>query len=193
MEKERILFEPFVIIERMSEEEYKNGGAALSIYYCFMESPFGKMIVASTSKGVCYMAFVDDEAEALATLQKKFPRAAYHRQAQHNILRKIGLFFTQSGRKPEAITLHLKGTDFQLDVWKALLKIPMGSFSTYKEIAAAVNNPYASRAVGTAVGDNPIVFLIPCHRVICTSGKLGGYHWGVERKAAIIKWERVEG
>ncbi|HOY05862.1 MAG TPA: methylated-DNA--[protein]-cysteine S-methyltransferase [Saprospiraceae bacterium] len=182
------LHDLFVNIEGMTPGEYKNGGAHLSINYSFAESPFGNILVASTSKGICYMAFADDGAKALEDLQQHFPNAQYRQMldlAQQNAL----YIFTHDWSKLHEIKLHLKGTDFQLKVWETLLKIPMGKLTTYGNIAQKIDRPKASRAVGTAIGDNPVAFLIPCHRVIQSTGLLGGYHWGTARKTAMIGWE----
>lgn len=182
------LHDLFVNIEGMTPGEYKNGGENLSIHYSFSESPFGDIIVAATSKGVCHLAFTDDPKEAFHILQEKFPNARYSETV--DAIQQNALFiFTQDWSKLGEIKLHLKGTAFQLKVWNALLEIPMGRLTTYGNIASKLNNPNASRAVGTAIGDNPVAFLIPCHRVIRSSGELGGYHWGLTRKAAIIGWE----
>jgi AraC family transcriptional regulator of adaptative response/methylated-DNA-[protein]-cysteine methyltransferase len=185
------LHDLFVNIEGMTPGEYKNGGENLHINYSFAESPFGNIIVASTPKGICHIAFYEDEKLALNNLQRQFPAANYQLildKEQQNAL----YIFNHDWSKLYQIKLHLKGTDFQLKVWEALLKIPMGKLSTYGSIAKQLQNPNASRAVGTAVGDNPVAFLIPCHRVIQTSGALGGYHWGVDRKTAIIGWEAAK-
>jgi AraC family transcriptional regulator, regulatory protein of adaptative response / methylated-DNA-[protein]-cysteine methyltransferase len=185
------LHDLFVNIEGMTPGEYKNGGENLHINYSFAESPFGNIIVASTSKGICHIAFYDDENIALASLQRQFPAAQYQQildKEQQNAL----FIFSHDWSKLHQIKLHLKGTDFQLKVWEALLKIPMGKLATYGNIAKQLQNPNASRAVGTAIGDNPVAFLIPCHRVIQTSGALGGYHWGVNRKTAMIGWEAAK-
>jgi len=185
------LHDLFVNIEGMTPGEYKNGGENLYINYSFAESPFGNIIVASTSKGICHIAFYDDENSALANLQRQFPAARYQQildKEQQNAL----YIFSHDWSKLHQIKLHLKGTDFQLKVWEALLKIPMGRLATYGSIAKQLQNPNASRAVGTAIGDNPVAFLIPCHRVIQSSGALGGYHWGVNRKTAMIGWEAAK-
>ena len=182
------LHDLFINIEGMTPGEYKNGGENLSINYCYAESPFGNMLVASTSKGVCHIAFADDENEALQVLQKMFPNAAYKQMVdlvQQNVL----YIFSHDWSKLNKIKLHLKGTEFQIKVWETLLKIPMGKLSTYGNIAKQIQIPNASRAVGSAIGDNPVAFLIPCHRVIQSTGVFGGYHWGGIRKAAMIGWE----
>lgn len=185
------LHDLFINIEGMTPGEYKNGGEKLSINYSFADTLFGKIIVAATSKGLCYMAFADDEQEAFDALRVMFPKAAYQ-QKTDVIQQKALSFFSRDWNELEEIKCHLKGTDFQLKVWETLLKIPMGQLTTYGDIAARIDNPKASRAVGSAVGDNPVSLLIPCHRVIRSSGELGGYHWGLTRKAAILGWEAAK-
>ncbi len=185
------LHDLFVNIEGMTPAEYKNGGKNLDINYSFAESPFGNIIVASTQKGVCFMAFAEDEAIGFHDLKNKFPNATFSKKldlAQQNAL----FIFQNDWSKLSEIKLHLKGTDFQLKVWETLLKIPMGQLSTYGTIAQQIQKPNASRAVGTAIGSNPVAFLIPCHRVIQSSGIFGGYMWGNTRKTAIIGWEGAQ-
>ncbi|MFT3824037.1 MAG: methylated-DNA--[protein]-cysteine S-methyltransferase [Chitinophagaceae bacterium] len=182
------LHDLFISIEGMTPGEYKNGGEQLHINYSFAETPFGAVIVASTVKGICYMAFVEDEKEGFATLRQQFPNAKYH-QVVDMIQQQALYVFTQDWSKLHQVKLHVKGTAFQLKVWDALLKIPVGNLSTYSSVAAALDQPNASRAVGTAVGDNPVAYLIPCHRVIRSTGEFGQYHWGSTRKTAIIGWE----
>jgi AraC family transcriptional regulator, regulatory protein of adaptative response / methylated-DNA-[protein]-cysteine methyltransferase len=185
------LHDLFVNIEGMSPAEYKNGGKNLFIHYSFAESPFGALVVASTSKGVCYMAFEDDEEKALQDLKNKFPNASFQRKL--DLIQQNALFIFQGdwSKLPE-IKLHLKGTEFQLKVWESLLKIPMGKLSTYGNIASQIGHQNASRAVGTAIGNNPVAYLIPCHRVIQSTGTFGGYMWGSTRKTAIIGWESAK-
>ena len=182
------LHDLFVNIEGMTPGEYKNGGANLSINYSFAESPFGNILVASTAKGICHIAFADDSAEALQQLRNDFPNAKYQ-QILDGMQQNALYIFSHDWSKLHQIKLHLKGSDFQLKVWETLLKIPMGKLTTYGNIAQHIQRPKAARAVGTAIGDNPVAFLIPCHRVIQSSGLLGGYHWGTTRKTAMIGWE----
>ncbi len=183
------LHDLFIKIEGMTPGEYKNGGEQLTINYSFAESPFGTLLVAATGKGICYMAFVDiDNNTAFAELQKHFPNAAYH-QFLDTIQQNAIFIFTQDWSKLSDIKLHLKGTPFQLKVWETLLKVPMGGLVTYGSLAGDLQNPNASRAVGSAVGDNLVAFLIPCHRVIRSTGETGQYHWGSQRKNAMIGWE----
>jgi AraC family transcriptional regulator of adaptative response/methylated-DNA-[protein]-cysteine methyltransferase len=185
------LHDLFMKIEGMTPGEYKNGGRNLHINHSFAETPFGNIIVASTPKGICYIAFADDEIKALKELQNVFPNAVYKQTV--DLIQQNALFiFTHDWSKLHEIKLHLKGTAFQLKVWETLLKIPMGQLSTYGIIARTIEHPQASRAVGTAIGDNPVAFLIPCHRVIQSTGIFGGYHWGSTRKTAMIGWEAAK-
>jgi AraC family transcriptional regulator of adaptative response/methylated-DNA-[protein]-cysteine methyltransferase len=182
------LHDLFIKIEGMTPGEFKNGGESLCINYSYAQTLFGNILVASTSKGICYMHFADDEAKALAGLKHGFPNAKL--QQMVDLLQQEALFiFTHDWSKLNQIRLHLKGTEFQLKVWETLLKIPLGRLSTYGNIAQTIQIPNASRAVGTAIGANPVAFLIPCHRVIQSTGTLGGYMWGATRKAAMIGWE----
>lgn len=182
------LHDLFVNIEGMTPAEFKNGGKHLSINYSLTESPFGNLIVASTPKGLCFMAFYEDEQDGFLDLQNHFPNAQF--QQKLDTIQQNALFiFQHDWSKLPQIKLHLKGTDFQLKVWETLLKIPMGQLATYGAIAEKIQNPNASRAVGTAIGSNPVAFLIPCHRVIQSTGAFGGYMWGNTRKTAIIGWE----
>jgi len=185
------LHDLFINIEGMTPGEYKNGGEQLHINYSFAESPFGNIIVASTAKGICHLAFADDEKDALKKLQLQFPNASF-KQVVDTIQQNALFIFTQDWKDLSKIKLHLKGTAFQIKVWEALLKIPMGDVSTYSGIANTINNPNASRAIGTAIGDNPVAFLIPCHRVIRLTGEFGQYHWGSTRKTAMIGWEAAK-
>ncbi len=184
------LHDLFVNIEGMTPAEYKNGGRNLLINYSFANSPFGNILVASTQKGICHMGFYTWETNAHSILKDHFPNARFIKawdSLQENAL----AIFKQDWEKLMEIKLHLKGTAFQLKVWEALLKIPMGQLSSYGSIAKEIDRPTSSRPVGTAIGSNPVAFLIPCHRVIQTTGGLGGYMWGTTRKAAIIGWEQA--
>jgi AraC family transcriptional regulator of adaptative response/methylated-DNA-[protein]-cysteine methyltransferase len=182
------LHDLFINIEGMTPGEYRNGGENLSINYSYAESPFGNILVASTSKGICHMAFADDEREAFQSLQKAFPNAHYKQMV--DLVQQNALYiFTKDWKNLDKIKLHLKGTAFQLKVWETLLKIPMGKLLTYGTIAEALQTRKAFQAVGSAVGSNPVAFLIPCHRVIQSTGMIGQYHWGSNRKTAMIGWE----
>ncbi|HQV25496.1 MAG: methylated-DNA--[protein]-cysteine S-methyltransferase [Acinetobacter sp.] len=184
------LHDLFIQIEGMTPAEYKNGGESLSIHYQFEDTLFGEVLIASTQKGICALTFVDDQADALNKLISQFPQAVFIEQSdvfQHSALAILQHHPNQLAQ----IKLHLKGTDFQLKVWQSLLKIPMGQLSTYGQLAKAIDHAKAARAVGTAIGSNPVAFLIPCHRVIQATGALGGYEWGSVRKTAMIGWEGV--
>lgn len=185
------LHDLFINIEGMTPAEFKNGGKNLSINYSFAESPFGNIMVASTSKGICLLAFFEEEQQAFETLQSQFPNALFKQKL--DLIQQNALFiFTQDWQKIQQVKLHLKGTAFQLKVWETLLKIPMGQLATYGTMAKHIDNPNASRAAGTAIGSNPVAFLIPCHRVIHSTGIFGGYKWGATRKTAIIGWEAAK-
>ena len=179
------LHDLFVGIEKMTPGEYKNGGAGLQIHYSLIPGPFGDLLAAATDKGICFMRFSDDPSAALDELRAEYPNArligqetAFHRQA-------ADIFRTQRGH----VTLHIKGTPFQLKVWQALLDIPAGSLQSYGTVAQHIGSPNAARAVGTAIGQNPVALLIPCHRVIRESGIIGGYRWQRGRKIAILAHE----
>lgn len=182
------LHDLFINIEGMTPAEYQHGGQDLSIHYSFSESLFGKLIVASTNRGVCHMAFYEDDVVALENLKSKFPNATFQEKLDTLQQNALSIFQNDWSKLPE-IKLHLKGTNFQLKVWESLLKIPMGKLTTYGNIAQQIEKPNASRAVGTAISSNPVAFLIPCHRVIQSTGTFGGYMWGNTRKTAIIGWE----
>jgi AraC family transcriptional regulator of adaptative response/methylated-DNA-[protein]-cysteine methyltransferase len=181
------LHDLFIHIEAMTPGEWKAGGM-LTIHSHFAETPFGNALVAATERGICHLAFVEDEATGLANLRTTFP-AAIHSSGS-NIHTEAALrFFSRESQDLPRLKMHLRGTSFQLKVWEALLKIPTGGLTTYGSLAASLGQPGAARAVGSAVGDNPVAFLIPCHRVIQRSGALGGYAWGPARKGAMLGWE----
>ncbi|WP_283685567.1 methylated-DNA--[protein]-cysteine S-methyltransferase [Dysgonomonas sp. Marseille-Q5470] len=185
------LHDLLINIEGMTPAEYKNEGSYLTINYSFALSPFGKIIVASTPKGICHMSFAEDHKEAIKNLTSIFPKANYQNSAdeiQKNAIR----IFNLDWESLDKIKLHIKGSDFQLKVWQALLNIPMGQLSSYQNIANLIKSPKASRAVGNAVGQNPVAYLIPCHRIIQSTGALGDYHWGHIRKTSMIGWEAAK-
>lgn len=185
------IHDAYIEIEAMTSDEYGNKGEKLIIHYSFANSLFGELLVASTNKGLCYTTFFDDKKEVFTALEQRFPKANFIQKMdefQQNAL----LIFTSDWSKMDKIKLHVRGTDFQLKVWKALLEIPTGSLTTYGNIANTIQQPKAARAVGTAIGSNPIAFIIPCHRVIQSSGVIGGYRWGTSRKKALITWESTQ-
>ncbi|MCF8278618.1 MAG: methylated-DNA--[protein]-cysteine S-methyltransferase [Flavobacteriales bacterium] len=182
------LHDLFVNIEGMTPAEFKHGGRQLEINYSYSDSLFGKILAASTPKGICHASFCEHDDDAMAELQSKFPNARFSPQSdlhQQDLLS----FFNQKLDTNSTIKLHLKGTPFQLKVWESLLKIPKGGLTTYGHIAQNIQAPKASRAVGTAIGSNPVAFLIPCHRVIRATGIIGEYKWRHDRKVAMIGWE----
>ena len=185
------LHDMFIKIEGMTPAEYKNGGQDLNIAYSFTNTNFGNIIIANTSIGICYLAFYDEEIVALDLLKKHFPNATFIASKDKYQLEILKVFQNDFSNIKE-IKLHLKGTAFQLKVWETLLTIPSGSLSTYGEVASIAGNSKAARAAGTAIGDNPVAYLIPCHRVIQSSGIFGGYMWGPKRKTAIIGWEAAK-
>ena len=182
------LHDLFVNIEGMTPAEYKNGGKHLDIHYSTFTTLFGKVIIASTAKGICHLSFYDEEGTALFALNEAYPNASITEQLEP--MHQLALSaISQDIIHPHEIKLHLKGSEFQLKVWEALVNIPSGQLSTYGQVANFIQKPKAFRAVGSAVGDNPVAYIIPCHRVIRSSGEFGEYHWGSDRKTAIIGWE----
>jgi AraC family transcriptional regulator of adaptative response/methylated-DNA-[protein]-cysteine methyltransferase len=184
------LYDHFIQLEAVTPGEYKTGGIGLTIEYGVHGTPFGNVFIAITPKGVCKLAFLQDDEidEHLAELCKTWPYAEMHANRQ-STLEVIDAMFGGEIRSNRPLSLHVSGTNFQASVWKALLAIPPGTVASYAQVAAAIGHPNAARAVGLAVGANPVAFLIPCHRVIRQSGKIGGYHWGETRKHAIHAWE----
>ena len=173
----------YITIEEFSERK------DFQLYYSFIQSHFGEILVASTEKSVCLIWFVDDRNEAVAALSKRFPETSIEEKAE-DLHQAILQFFQPDDSKWPKLHVQVQGSPFQLKVWKELLQIPLGQLTNYKNIADQIGQPNASRAVGTAIGKNPIAYLIPCHRVVQTNGQLGGYMWGINRKSAIIKWEQ---
>lgn len=187
------LHDHFVQLEAMTPGEYRSKGRGLTIGHGVHDTPFGKLFVARTQRGVCRAAFVDegDGATELRRLSELWPCAALARDAQATAEVAARLSAASAQGRPRPLSLHVAGTNFQIAVWRALLRIPSGTVVTYSQIAAAVGSPRAVRAAGSAIGANPVALLIPCHRVIQQSGGLGGYRWGAGRKQAIQVWERL--
>ena len=184
------LHDLFVNLEAMSPGEFKAGGMGLQIQYGIHATPFGTSLIATTSRGICNLRFLDavneQTAEQALRLEWRNAEIVREQQATQEVINHIFELSQFSSRKP--LTLFVKGTNFQIQVWRALLKVPFGNITTYQNVAEMIGRPTAARAVGNAVGSNPVGYLIPCHRVIRESG-LGGYHWGIERKAVILGWE----
>ena len=185
------LHDLFVQIEGMTPAEYKHGGKHLEIAYQFAQTLFGEVLIASTTKGICHLTFIQDRENALQQLIAQFPNAQFVEQGTAFHAQALAIF-NHENRSIEQIKLHLKGTDFQLKVWSSLLKIPMGEVVSYGEVAHDIAQDKAVRAVGSAIGRNPVAVLIPCHRVIQSTGGLGGYRWGADRKTVLIGWEGAQ-
>ncbi|MGL6482885.1 bifunctional transcriptional activator/DNA repair enzyme AdaA [Aeromonas caviae] len=184
------LYDHFVQLEAVTPGEYKQRGAGLVIEHGVHDTPFGQAFVALTPRGICNFSFLDeqDPQTPLAALAHSWPEAEL-REAPSRTQRVIHTMFDGSKAPDRPISLHVSGTNFQISVWRALLQIPPAKVVSYAQVASAVGNPKAARAVGLAVGANPVALMIPCHRVIQQNGKLGGYHWGETRKQAIHAWE----
>jgi AraC family transcriptional regulator of adaptative response/methylated-DNA-[protein]-cysteine methyltransferase len=185
------LHDLFVTHEAMSPGEWKSGGEGLTISFGLHPSPFGKALIMATDRGLAGVAFSDagEEEEALADMRRRWPKATYVADEKRTADLARRIFDPSRWRADQPLRVVLIGTDWEVRVWEALLKIPMGRVSTYSEVAEKVCTPTAARAVGAAVGKNPIAFVVPCHRVIGKSGELTGYHWGITRKQAMLGWE----
>lgn len=179
-----------VSLEAASPGEIKSGGAGWTISYGFAQSPFGTCSIAESPRGICHLFFEESENESttLAALQNQWPRAEFKRDDATATRLAKKIFRRPNGRAPQ-LRAFVRGTLFQVRVWQALLQIRSGALTSYGRLAAAVGNPSASRAVGTAVGQNPVAYLIPCHRVIRETGVIGNYAGGPIRKRAMIAWE----
>ncbi|WP_323924482.1 bifunctional transcriptional activator/DNA repair enzyme AdaA [Aeromonas veronii] len=184
------LYDHFVQLEAVTPGEYKQRGAGLVIDHGVHDTPFGQAFVALTQRGVCNFSFLDGQTPEtpLAALAHSWPEARLQ-EAPSRTQGVIHTMFDGSKAPDRPISLHVSGTNFQISVWRALLQIPPAKVVSYAQVASAVGNPKAARAVGLAVGANPVALMIPCHRVIQQNGKLGGYHWGETRKQAIHAWE----
>ena len=176
----------------MSPGDYAKGGEGLEILWGWFESPFGPALIMGTTRGICGIGFSAETGAdaAMDDMRSRWPKAAY-RQDQTTLAPLAKKAFPQD-RGPSTAPLYLIGAPFQIKVWEALLQIPTGHVSTYSDIARLIGHPKAVRAVGTAVGRNPISWLIPCHRALRKSGGLGGYHWGLPLKRTMLAWEAAE-
>jgi AraC family transcriptional regulator of adaptative response/methylated-DNA-[protein]-cysteine methyltransferase len=185
------LHDLFVTHEAMSPGEWKAGGEALTIRYGFHPSPFGSALIMATSRGLAGLAFADpgEEPAVLADMQARWPKATYVEDRAGTAALARRIFDSTQWRSVEPLRVVLIGTDFEVRVWEALLGVPLGRLTSYSDIAAKVCKPAAARAVGAAVGRNPISFVVPCHRVVGKNGSLTGYHWGLTRKRAMLGWE----
>ena len=185
------LHDLFVTHEGMSPGIYKLRGRGLKITYGFHDCPFGRALILVTNEGLAGLAFADqgDEKTALADMSSRWPEATYTENPKATMPYARRIFESQNWSPDQPLRVVFIGTDFEIRVWETLLRIPLGKASTYSDIAAHLGKPSAARAVGTAVGKNPISFVVPCHRVLGKSGGLCGYHWGLTRKRAILGWE----
>jgi AraC family transcriptional regulator of adaptative response/methylated-DNA-[protein]-cysteine methyltransferase len=185
------LHDLFVTHEAMSPGDYKSRGAGISMRYGFHLSPFGIALLMVTPRGLAGLAFCDpgEEQAALADMQSRWPKARYEEDMAATAPYAGRIFDPARWRQEEPLRIVMIGTDFQIRVWEALLGIPPGRARSYSDIAVAIGRPHASRAVGAAVGANPLSFVVPCHRALGKSGELTGYHWGLTRKRAILGWE----
>ena len=185
------LHDLFVTHEAMSPGEWKAGGEGLTISYGFHPSPFGTAIVMNTPRGLAGLALADagKERAALRDMRSRWPKARYVEDFAATAATARRIFDSTLWRPEQPLRVVLIGTDFEVRVWEKLLTIPMGKLDTYSGVAAKVGEPKAARAVGAAVGKNPICFVVPCHRVVGKNGDITGYHWGVTRKRAMLGWE----
>jgi AraC family transcriptional regulator, regulatory protein of adaptative response / methylated-DNA-[protein]-cysteine methyltransferase len=185
------LHDLFVTHEAMSPGEWKTGGAGMTLNYGFHASPFGTAIVIATGRGLAGLAFADpgEEQAAFADMRRRWPRASFVEDHAGTAALAQRIFDTKLWRPDQPLRVVLIGTDFEVRVWQTLLKIPMGRAVSYSDIATNIDRPTASRAVGAAIGKNPISFVVPCHRALGKSGALTGYHWGITRKQAMLGWE----
>jgi AraC family transcriptional regulator of adaptative response/methylated-DNA-[protein]-cysteine methyltransferase len=184
------LHDLFVNIEAVTPGEFKSGGDGLTIHYGFHPSPFGNCFLAATEKGICALSFVDQKNKqaAVERLRQSW-RAARLVQSENSTRQYVDIIFSRKPTADKKLSLYLKGTNFQVKVWEALLRIPPAKMVSYEDIARVVCTPRASRAVANAVANNPIAYLIPCHRVIRKTGLFGEYRWGSSRKKALLAWE----
>ena len=185
------LHDLFITHEGMPPGVYKARGRGLTIKYGFHDCPFGRALIMVTEMGLCGLAFADagGERAALDDMMRRWPEANYAENAAATAPYAKRIFNTERWSADQPLRIVFIGTEFETRVWQTLLRIPLGKATTYSDIASHLGKPSASRAVGTAVGKNPISFVVPCHRVLGKSGSLCGYHWGLTRKQAILGWE----
>ncbi|UOK71442.1 methylated-DNA--[protein]-cysteine S-methyltransferase [Ancylobacter polymorphus] len=185
------LHDLFVVHESMSPGEWKTGGAGLVVRYGFHASPFGAALAMVTPRGLCGLAFADEGEEdaALADMRRRWPNALYIEDPVATAPYAARIFDRGAWSPDDPLRIVFIGTDFEVKVWETLMRIPLGKATTYSSIAHCVEKPKAARAIGAAVGKNPMSFVVPCHRVLGKNGDLTGYHWGLTRKRAILGWE----
>lgn len=180
------LHDAFVTIEAMSPGEFKSQGASLILRYAQQHTIFGPLLVVLSERGIFYLGFHHDISDTILNIQQRFPKARLIACEDQHLLDHDPFI------NPSNVTLHLPATNFQVQVWRALLSTRAGQLISYKDIATRIGNPKGSRGVGQAVGANPVAFLIPCHRVIKQSGAISGYRWGVPTKKALLSWEQAQ-
>lgn len=188
------LHDLFVVHEAMSPGEWKSGGDGLEILYGFHPSPFGTALVMATPRGLCGLAFSDPGKEnaALKDMQARWKNASYREDSAATADIAARIFQSERWQPDTPLRVVLIGTDFEVRVWQTLLKVPLGRAATYSDVARNIGKEKAARAVGAAVGKNPISFVVPCHRIVATNGALTGYHWGLTRKRAMLGWEQAK-
>jgi AraC family transcriptional regulator of adaptative response/methylated-DNA-[protein]-cysteine methyltransferase len=185
------LHDLFVTHEAMSPGEWKRGGAGAVVRFAFHPSPFGRALVMATRRGLAGLAFADpgEEARALAEMRARWPAARFEESLEPTAALAARIFDPRAWQPDAPLRVVMIGSDFEIRVWRALLRIPFGQAASYSDIARTLGCPSAARAVGAAVGRNPIAFVVPCHRVVGRTGALTGYHWGLTRKRAMLGWE----
>lgn len=187
------VYDLFVNLEAVTPQEYKEKGSGIHIEYGFHPTPFGECIIGVTSRGICHLSFLqeDSRSTAIEELERAWENATICENSHHTETMAHAIFNRKPG-KPEKLSVLVKGTNFQVKVWNALLQVPFGQVSSYQSIAQHIGQPNALQAVGSAIGANPIAYLIPCHRIIRKNLIIGEYHWGTERKKAMLGWEMTK-
>ncbi len=187
------VYDLFVNLEAVTPQEYKEKGSGIQIEYGFHATPFGECIIGVTGRGICHLSFLqeDNRSTAIEELEKAWGNASVRENSRNTELMANAIFHRKPGTQ-EKLSVLVKGTNFQVKVWNALLEVPYGTVSTYQSIARRIEEPKAMQAVGSAVGANPVAYLIPCHRIIRKNLIIGEYHWGPERKKAMLGWEMAK-
>lgn len=187
------VYDLFVNLEAVTPQEYKEKGSGIQIEYGFHATPFGECIIGVTGRGICHLSFLqeDNRSTAIEELEKAWGNASVRENSRNTELMANAIFHRKPGTQ-EKLSVLVKGTNFQVKVWNALLEVPYGTVSTYQSIARRIEEPRAMQAVGSAVGANPVAYLIPCHRIIRKNLIIGEYHWGPERKKAMLGWEMAK-
>lgn len=187
------VYDLFVNLEAVTPQEYKEKGSGILIEYGFHNTPFGECIIGVTGRGICHLSFLqeDKRSSAVEELENVWGNASVRENSRSTELMANAIFHRKPGTQ-EKLSVLVKGTNFQVKVWNALLEVPYGTVSTYQSIARHIEEPNALQAVGSAVGANPIAYLIPCHRIIRKNLIIGEYHWGTERKKAMLGWEMAK-